>query len=36
MNLQEIGLKDVDLIKLAQHRLQRRASVNTEMNLWVP
>jgi hypothetical protein len=35
MDLREIGLDDVDLIDLAQHRDQWRALVNTVMNLRV-
>jgi hypothetical protein len=36
MVLSEIGWDSVDWIGLAQDREQRRARVNTVMNLWVP
>jgi hypothetical protein len=35
-NLREIGWREVDWINLAQDRNQRRALVNTVMNLRVP
>jgi hypothetical protein len=36
MNFREIGWGGMDRIDLAQNRDQRRALVNTVMNLWVP
>jgi hypothetical protein len=36
MDLREIGWDRMDWIDLAQDRDQRRALVNTVMNLWVP
>jgi hypothetical protein len=36
MNLRGTGWDDMDWIDLAQHRDQRRALVNTVMNLRVP
>jgi hypothetical protein len=36
MDLREIGWNGMDWIVLAQDRYQRRAVVNTVMNLWVP
>jgi hypothetical protein len=36
MNLKEIGWGGIDWIQLPQDRDQRRALVNTEMNLRVP
>jgi hypothetical protein len=36
MDLREIGWEDADWNHLAQDRGQRRAVVNTAMNIWVP
>jgi hypothetical protein len=36
MDLREIGINEANWIRLAQDRVQRRASVNTVMDLWVP
>jgi hypothetical protein len=36
MNLREIGIDGENWIQLAQDKVQRRACVNTEMNLRVP
>jgi hypothetical protein len=36
MDLREIGIDAVNWIQLAQNRVQRRACVNTVMNLQVP
>jgi hypothetical protein len=36
MDLREIGIDGANRIQLAQHRVQRRAFVNTMMNLQVP
>jgi hypothetical protein len=35
MNLRETGWEDVDWIHVAKYRDQRRAVVNTVMNLWL-
>jgi hypothetical protein len=36
MDLREIGIDGANLIRLAHDRVQRRAFVNTVMNLWIP
>ena len=36
MNLQEVGLRGNDWIRLAQERNKRRALVNAVINIWVP
>jgi hypothetical protein len=36
MNLREIGIDEANWIRLAHDKVQWRAFVKTEMNLWVP
>jgi hypothetical protein len=36
LDLREIGIDEMNWIRLAQDRVQWRAFVNTVMNLWVP
>jgi hypothetical protein len=36
IGLREIGIDGANWIQLAQDRVQRRACVSTEINLWVP
>jgi hypothetical protein len=36
IDLREIGIDGADWIRLAWDRVQRRAFVNTVMNLWIP